>query len=179
MSRLNLAGQIFGDLYVLSEAEPVYNADGSRVSRWLVSCLDCADSITIVRQSDLRAGRTTRCCACGKKAAGRSHWKGDVIGYKGAHMRARAVRSPASERQCSHRACDRPAREWAYTHDCPAEAVDDKGRRYCTCDDAKHFVALCRRHHIPFDNERAEIAPKGVPSLIHVAFGHMRETTVA
>lgn len=178
MSRLNLAGQLYGDLYVLSETEPVYNSRGHRVSRWLVSCLDCAESVTVVRQTDLRSGRTTRCRACGKKAAGRSQWKGDVIGYKGAHGRAKAVRGPASERQCSHRDCDRPAREWAYTHDCPDEAVDDRGRPYCTCD-ALHFIALCRWHHTPLDSERSEVAPKHGLSLIHVAFGHVREMAAA
>ena len=62
--RLNLAGERYGNLVVIKEANSIYNDSGKMIRRWECQC-DCGRK-TIVRHGDLRNGRTTS-CGCLKK----------------------------------------------------------------------------------------------------------------
>lgn len=59
---LDLTGQRFGKLTVISEAEPHYQQNGNKKRRWLCKC-DCGRE-TIVLQSNLTSNRGTKSCGC-------------------------------------------------------------------------------------------------------------------
>ena len=61
----NLAGQWFGELYVLSRASAI----GARHATWLVACM-CGKR-AIVRGQNLRAGNTRTCGHGSNNPAGR------------------------------------------------------------------------------------------------------------
>ena len=55
------------------------------------------------------------------KPEGEAHhrWRGDEVGYYGAHARVQKVKGKASEHTCVE--CGSPAAQWAYTHECGSE----------------------------------------------------------
>jgi hypothetical protein len=79
-------------------------------------------------------------------------WRGDGIGYTGAHMRVRRERGVASVHSCT--ACEKPAIDWAYDHADPNEKIgmhDGYSRVYST--DPSHYVPMCKSCHKRFDLE--------------------------
>lgn len=77
-------------------------------------------------------------------------WKGDGVGYLGAHRRTVRSRGKAAEQQCSH--CDQPASEWAYDHSDANQLIDKRGRPYSP--DPAHYLPLCVPCHRGWDSER-------------------------
>ena len=67
---VDLTGQRFGRLTVVSEAEPHYPQNGFRKRRWLCRC-DCGAE-TIVLQSNLIPDHGTRSCGCLSANSGRN-----------------------------------------------------------------------------------------------------------
>ena len=78
----------------------------------------------------------------------------EVVGYRGAHDRVRALRGPASDHGCIR--CGDTARHWAYDHADPAERSDDRGRAYSVEPD--HYLPLCvpchKRHDLDYLKEK-------------------------
>jgi hypothetical protein len=74
---------------------------------------------------------------------------GDGFSYGGAHQRVYFDRGPATDQACV--ICGRPASEWAFNHDTPAEfvKVDDRGRRYATR--SEWYLAMDRSCHRRYD----------------------------
>ena len=60
MKKIDLIGQRFGKLVVLSEAEPHVTAGGKKIRRLVCEC-DCGKTVTVLR-NELSAGRTS--CGC-------------------------------------------------------------------------------------------------------------------
>jgi hypothetical protein len=99
-----------------------------------------------------RHGDPTRCAI----PTPRGFWKGDRVGYAGAHYRTRIERGPASEHDCQH--CGGPAREWALNHDTLAERLltgTDGGRRVAYSTNPADYMPLCPSCHRKYDNEKA------------------------
>ena len=80
-----------------------------------------------------------------------ARWGGDDIGYSGMHDRLRRNRGAASTHPCQQ--CGRPARDWAYTHDCPNERLSEEGP-YST--DQTRYVPLCGSCHQRADKARVK-----------------------
>lgn len=51
-------------------------------------------------------------------------WKGEQVTYSGAHMRLKAERGSAADRNCVD--CGQVAGHWSYNHSCPSERADEK-----------------------------------------------------
>lgn len=89
------------------------------------------------------------------------HWRADDIGYLGAHKRVARARGRASAQDCDR--CGSPAREWAYDHSDPNEAVgslgDLSGLVYST--DPQHYLPLCSSCHRQFDIEHKRLQEDG------------------
>lgn len=83
----------------------------------------------------------------GKPRGAASHrWKGDDIGYSGAHVRVKVVRGPARGHEC--RRCGGPARDWAYDHSDPDERIGFRdGKRLPFSLDPERYEPLCSRCH--------------------------------
>ena len=62
MNNINLIGQRFNKLIVIEKAEDYISPKGKHESKWLCKC-DCGNE-KIIRQSDLRSGRTKSCGRC-------------------------------------------------------------------------------------------------------------------
>lgn len=62
MNNINLIGQRFNKLIVVEKAEDYISPKGKHGSKWLCKC-DCGNE-KIIRQSDLRSGRTKSCGRC-------------------------------------------------------------------------------------------------------------------
>lgn len=62
MNNINLIGQRFNKLIVVEKAEDYISPKGKHESKWLCKC-DCGNE-KIIRQSDLRSGRTKSCGRC-------------------------------------------------------------------------------------------------------------------
>lgn len=92
----------------------------------------------------LQAGR-----AYGKGAAAR-HWRGDDVGYVGAHSRVRSKHGSAASHLCAH--CGAQADDWAYDHADPNEKQD---RRGAYSPDPSHYFPLCRPCHRAYDKRAA------------------------
>lgn len=88
-----------------------------------------------------------------------ARWRGDAIGYSGMHDRLRRYRGGAADHPCQH--CGEPARDWAYTHDCPNERTSEEGYAYST--DVARYVPLCGSCHQRAD--KARVKAKGGESL--------------
>jgi hypothetical protein len=85
-------------------------------------------------------------------------WRGDDVGYWGAHARVWRARGRATDRACAD--CGQPAHHWSYRYGCEGErlAVID-GRRvgpYCPHIDC--YVARCRPCHQLHDNAQRAAA---------------------
>lgn len=82
------------------------------------------------------------------------HWKGDEVGYLGAHHRVERLHGLASTHQCQH--CGVQAAHWAYDHRDPNELRNDKGHPYSP--DPDHYFPLCAECHIKFDRTERRLA---------------------
>lgn len=71
----------------------------------------------------------------------------EVVSYAGVHARVHRARGGAADYPC--RECGRPADQWAYTNDDPAELVDVDGRRYSL--DVERYIPMCTSCHARFD----------------------------
>lgn len=70
--------------------------------------------------------------------------------YTGMHNKVYRLRGKATSRLCS--ACDKPAQEWAYTHDDPEELVELKnGHRYVFSLQMSYYIPLCVPCHADLD----------------------------
>ena len=77
-----------------------------------------------------------------------SGWRGDDVGYLGAHCRLRNLRGRPGAHQCS--LCDRAAYDWAYTYADPDVRYDpESGRPFSL--DPNCYMPLCRSCHKRFD----------------------------
>lgn len=74
-------------------------------------------------------------------------WKGNGIGYVGAHVRVRKLRGPVQEYDCAH--CGSAAAYWAYDHADSDELVDERGCPYSP--NPEHYIPLCGSCHKRFD----------------------------
>jgi hypothetical protein len=87
----------------------------------------------------------------GKAGEFSNSWKGDDIGYSGAHSRIKANQGAPSEHLCID--CGRPAKDWSYDHEDPNQLTEDcgryQGRPYSA--DPAHYVPRCRKCHNTFD----------------------------
>jgi len=79
-----------------------------------------------------------------------SRWLGDAVDYGAVHRRIKMERGPAKVWPCQH--CGDQAAHWAYDHTDPNEKVSDRGR-YST--DPDHYIPLCHRCHVKFDDNNA------------------------
>ena len=68
---------------------------------------------------------------------------GDLVTYRGAHIRVRKRRGAASRQHCVE--CGRLAQHWAYDHADPHELIDPRGRRYSG--DPQHYRPMCVSCH--------------------------------
>jgi len=68
--KLDLTGERFGKILVISRADPVQDKNGRDWPRWLCEC-DCGKQ-KIIRQNNLKNGQTTS-CGCIVAAIGRKH----------------------------------------------------------------------------------------------------------
>lgn len=85
-------------------------------------------------------------------------WKGDEIGYWGAHGRVRSAKGPAKDYPCSH--CQSQATDWAYDHTDPDPKYAvlfwsgrDRTVPYST--DPSRYIPLCKPCHVGFDKRMA------------------------
>ena len=77
---IDLTGQRFGRLTVVSEAESYYPQNGFKKRRWLCKC-DCGAE-TIVLQSNLTPDHGTRSCGCLSESRGRNKVPRTLIGNR-------------------------------------------------------------------------------------------------
>lgn len=91
--------------------------------------------------SDLRLRRTDE----------HPRWCEVGVSYGTLHQRLRAIRGPASARQCAH--CQDSAIDWAYDHTDPNEQLDPRGCAYST--DLNRYFPLCKSCHKRYDNRHA------------------------
>ncbi len=80
-------------------------------------------------------------------------WRGDDVGYQGAHIRVYRRRGLASAHVCG---CGAPAADWAYDHTDPNEKMgpDRAGGSELTYSaDPDHYLALCRPCHRALDRK--------------------------
>lgn len=75
-------------------------------------------------------------------------WKGDAIGYAGAHVRVRSHRGSASTYDCID--CGRQAAHWSFNHDTPSERTRESDRGYFSIDVAD-WDPRCVRCHQAYD----------------------------
>ncbi|MBS1863036.1 MAG: hypothetical protein JSS68_15145 [Actinobacteria bacterium] len=145
------AGERFGRLEVISEI-----AERSRGGhrQFLVKC-DCGNVLT-VRAVRLVNGHT-RSCGClrrettaitgrANKGEGSGNWKGDNVGYIGAHERIVAQKGSAKDHMCSEPGCSRRAYDWSYRlHEGFSTVPDD-------------YRPLCRSCHVKLDKRAKKAA---------------------
>jgi len=85
----------------------------------------------------------------------RSGWKGDDVGYQGAHRRVHALRGKAEEHICVD--CGTQARHWSYDHADPAERLCSQlGSPYSL--DPGHYQPRCLSCHTRFDKGLERVA---------------------
>lgn len=88
-------------------------------------------------------------------------WKGDDIGYDGAHERVKSVKGSASLHRCVD--CGERADEWSYNGSCERERRDElSGCAYSPSPD--RYSPRCRSCHTSLDrtrNTRGQFAPRG------------------
>lgn len=98
-----------------------------------------------------------------RPGASNGRWRGDAVGYYGAHQRLTAQRGRAADHPCAD--CGQPARHWSYDYDDPQELLHrHPGRRamlrYST--DPEHYVPRCagchRRHDVGHQTARRTCA---------------------
>jgi len=75
-------------------------------------------------------------------------WRGDQVGYDGAHRRLRSARGPAAAHPCA-RCGTRPAQHWALIHGSPRQRTDPAGLPYSP--DPRDYRALCPSCHKYYD----------------------------
>lgn len=78
------------------------------------------------------------------------NWVGDEATYGAVHRRLTSWLGAASEHQCSR--CEKPAANWAYTHNDPDERVSERGLAYSTT--ARYYVPMCVSCHRYFDADK-------------------------
>ena len=84
------------------------------------------------------------------------NWKGDEIGYEGAHIRVRKTRGRAADHQC--RRCPNQAAEWAYDHQDPNERVEEyRGHTLAFSVNPQRYMPLCISCHRTFDNAMRKV----------------------
>jgi hypothetical protein len=75
-----------------------------------------------------------------------SQWRGDNIGYNGAHVRVRRERGNATLHLCVD--CGGLALEWSYDHSDLNELIEE-GKRYSA--DPQYYQPRCKPCHESFD----------------------------
>ena len=78
-----------------------------------------------------------------------SRWRGDAVGYHGAHDRVRDNRGSASRFACI--GCGQAALHWAYDHADPDELLDPEGPYSAK---VEHYQPMCVPCHKRFDLAR-------------------------
>lgn len=166
MKLIDLTGQTFERLTVIRRGPDHVTPSGSMSVRW--HCLCTCGERTLVRGDYLKSGKT-RSCGClqrelvaerlrlqslGRPGVRSPSWKGDGVGYAGAHYRVRTQKGAAEDHPCAD--CGAPAREWSYVGGCPRERVTDgtesmpPGLRYSP--DPDRYLPRCKSCHTYHDN---------------------------
>jgi hypothetical protein len=77
-------------------------------------------------------------------------WKGDTVGYIGAHMRLRRGRGSARQYSCVE--CRQPAADWAYDYaDQNQKSGVHDGRILVYSTDPARYIPMCKSCHKIFD----------------------------
>ena len=89
-------------------------------------------------------------------------WRGDDLGYDGAHERVKSVKGKASDHECQD--CYFPACDWSYIGGCPSEKVDpENGCAYSP--NPEMYEPRCRSCHWAYDcrarTSDGRYAPRG------------------
>lgn len=140
-------GERFGLLVLVERTGPGY---------WLVEC-DCGERTTAYVGN--LGNKTTTCGSTAHRdyAKRERHgmWRGDEVGYAGAHIRVKREHGSASLWPCSC-GCGRRADDWAYLGGAPDERVSDnplsQGLRYSL--DIDYYVPLATDCHAKYDTEQ-------------------------
>lgn len=89
-----------------------------------------------------------------RSGAGNPNWKGDALGYFGAHERIQRRRGPAKNYECVD--CGGRAQHWSYNHSDPDEKFEplDTGGFAVFSLDTSRYDPRCVKCHGRFDSER-------------------------
>ena len=152
------------------ESRPIslYRIDGTKKDGLYPRCKVCqvgwAKLVKVIRRKPCdqcgtsftprhNKGRYVRHCSrkCATEAGtwrGQSNptWRGDGIGYSGAHMRVRAERGPASGHGCTD--CGKPGTQWSVNREADGLRTEN-GMPYST--DPNDYVARCTSCHKLYD----------------------------
>lgn len=173
--KIDLTGQRFGRLLVVEEA----GHDKHKKALWRCVC-DCGNE-TVVRGYKLRhKTEPTRSCGqggeChstygrtgeahpmygrtgeanpmyGRKGEAHPTWKGDAIGYRGAHRRVERLKGSASEHRCND--CGEWASDWSldYAFASDPRGDDGNGRLLAYSPDPSRYQPRCSPCHRVWDN---------------------------
>jgi len=131
---VDLTGQRFGILTVLSEAEPYYPKAGHRKRRWLCQC-DCGAK-TVVLQSNLTGSDGTKSCGCLVKGNGRRPYPRILTGNR----YGRLVVLEPTDPQITTRGSER--KQWKCQCDCGNTTIVAEDNLLCghtrSCGCMKH-----------------------------------------
>jgi hypothetical protein len=92
-------------------------------------------------------------------------WKGDAVGYRGAHYRIRNERGPASEYDCLH--CGGSGKQWALIRDIPLENLRSEiidGRQTIFSPNPMAYIPLCVSCHLRYDRQSRRLRHEGAAS---------------
>ena len=94
-----------------------------------------------------------------------------MVNYVGAHKRVRAARGNASDQDCAH--CGGRAAQWAYDHEDPNEITGSwHGRKITYSGDPNHYIPLCPKCHVKFDNDHRGRSGNGYELKTECPEGH-------
>lgn len=76
-------------------------------------------------------------------------WRGDDVGYAGAHDRVRRAHGTPSRHRCEW--CGSQADDWAYDHADPDERISNEGWPFSL--NVGHYQPMCRPCHVTMDRD--------------------------
>jgi len=164
---IDLVGTTFGRLTVVARAGTTTKPSGGGDPTWACRC-ECGTE-KVIRGKNLRSGQVRSCGCLAREVSssrlasrrGEKHfqWKGDAIGYDGAHQRVDSAKGKAADHQCVD--CGDQADDWSYVGGCPRERVSDEPKTIgCVYSpDPNYYVPRCKKchwHHDRGDGRRDE-----------------------
>lgn len=140
----------------LDEAYELIDRSGAANPRWKGGLPRCACGA-------VKSRGTATCQTCRPRTgADGSNWRGDTVGYAGAHGRVKTLRGSATDHACDR--CGSPAHEWAYDGTDPGPLFEGV-MAYSA--DPNRYRPMCRSCHKKMDaaRRRAELlAARGMPA---------------